>query len=162
MSPKIGIVIDTRGYIMPSSLRPLDRLRAACNVAETEGKRIRFDGAHGVARHSVTGGWFALNTLDPRRVSPLGAALLVAQPNRKDDDIIAATAEALNASVDWVWGMWDGFENVVQTGRLQGPSKDVYQYGLRAGHLLFGELTVECIECGERRYRRDLTCHTCE
>lgn len=159
MSPKIGIKVDISPYAA-ASMRPIDRVRMAVNVVESDGKRIALDGTHGVGRGSITGNWVADGLQRPRRVSLLGAICLVMQPpiaTVVEDGVV----EALEMPADWVAGLADGFVGEINVALLGRVTRDRYEVGLRAGHLLFAEVTVECAECGERRYRRDERCPAC-
>jgi hypothetical protein len=159
LSPKIGLSVDLRPYAA-ASMRPLDRVRMAVNVVESDGKRIALDGTHGVGRHGMTGGWIADGLQRPRRVSLLGAICLVFQPPEATV-VEAGVAEALEMPEDWVAGLADGFVGEINVAHLVHKSRARYEVGLRAGHLLFGEVTIECAECGTRRYRRDDRCSAC-
>jgi hypothetical protein len=156
LSPKIGLVIDARPYAA-ASLRPIDKARMAVNVVESQGMRIALDGEHGVGRNGMTGGWVADGRQRPRRVSLLGAICVVMQPMMALACEEGA-AEALEVSEDWVAGLADGFLGEINSDQLRRPSRELYLVGVRAGHLLFAEVTVECAECGMRRYRRDERC----
>lgn len=159
MSPKIGMKLDARPYAA-TSLRPLDRVRMAINVVESQGMRVTLDDDHGVGRHKITGGWIADGPYRPRRVSLLGAICLALQP-MSGDTVEGGAACALEVSADWLWGLWDGFQNGVQVSILQGPAGELYLDALRGGHMVFAEVTTECPECGERRHRREHECHAC-
>lgn len=159
MSPKIGIAFDARPYAA-HSLRPLDRARMAVNVVESQGMRIALDGEHGVGRHGLTGGWVADGRQHPRRVSLLGAICIVCQPPMSLA-VEEGVAEALETSEDWVAGLAHGFLGEVDNEQLRRPSRELYLVGVRAGHLLFAETTVECTACGTRRYRQDGPCRIC-
>ena len=156
MSPKIGIVVDVRPYAAASG-RPIDRARVAVNVVESQGMRIALEGDHGVSR-GFTGGWSADGRQHPRRLSLLGAICFVFQPLGGGDVVEDGAVEALETSRDWVIGLADGFRGDISVPQLAFPSRRLYEVGLRAGHLIFAEVTVECAECGERRYRRDEHC----
>jgi hypothetical protein len=159
LSPKIGIVVDARPYL-PASMRSIDRVRMAVNVVESQGKAIALDGEHGVDRHGMTGGWVANGRQHPRRVSLLGAICIVFQPPQALA-VEEGAAEALEVSAAWVAGLADGFVGEVTVPHLTKLNRELYKVGLRAGHLLFAEVTVECPECGARRYRRDERCSVC-
>jgi hypothetical protein len=159
LSPKIGIRVDVGAYVA-ASMRPVDRVRMAVNVVESQGKYIALDGEHGVDRHGMTGGWVANGRQHPRRVSLLGAICLVFQPPQALA-VEEGAAEALEVSETWVAGLADGFLGEISVAHLARPSRELYKVGLRAGHLLFAEVTSECAECGARRYRRDDRCAVC-
>jgi hypothetical protein len=157
MSPKIGTSVSVKHYL-PASLRPLDLVRMAANVLEAQGLHVALDGTHGVGRNAVTGGWAS----DRRRaqVSLFGAICLVLQPSQSSE-IDAGVAEALNMSPPWVTGLGHGFAGEADAAWLERFDRRLYLAGLRAGHLLFGELTKECADCGERRGRGDELCPVC-
>jgi hypothetical protein len=166
VSPKIGILIDTRKYAA-ASLRPLDRARMAVNVVESQGMRVALDlDDHGV-RSVIGGGWVAASRYSPRRVSVLGAICIVFQPSLRTplttiaSDLEPAAATALDVAPVWLAGMRDGLDGQADAGPLGDLRRALYLDGLRAGHLLFAELTVECSECGGRRYHREQRCSAC-
>jgi hypothetical protein len=151
--------INVRDYAA-TSLRPIDRVRMAVNVVTSQGMRIAIDGVHGVGRHGMTGGWIADGRQHPRRVSLLGAVCLVCQPIEALV-VEEGVAEALDVHEIWVQGVADGFLGEVNDRALRLPTRELYLVGLRAGHLLFAEVTVECAECGTRRALGDGECALC-
>lgn len=159
MSPKIGMALDARPYVA-RSLRPIDQVRMVANVVESQGMRVALDGEHGVGRHRITGGWIADGPYRPRRVSLLGAVCLVMQPPMSLT-VEDGALEALDVSEGWLTGLWHGFHNEADVLLLGGPCRALYLDGVRAGHLLFAEMTIECEACGERRHRSDVVCRGC-
>ena len=159
MSPKIGMRFKVGGYATVTR-RPLDRARVAVNVVEAQGMRVVLDGEHGVGQHAITRGWVAEGPHHPRRVSILGAVCLAWQP-QEGPTVEAGALEALDVSPDWLRGLWDGFHAGADVEQLTGPSRELYLDGLRAGHLLFAELTTECRECGKRRHKNAPICRGC-
>lgn len=159
MSPKIGLLLDVRSSAA-LGLRPIDRVRMAIAVCEAGGMKVALDGSHGVVRHRITGNWIARGPWIPPRVGPLGAVCVVDQP-MAGDDVEAGAAEALEVSGDWLRGLRDGFEGEACVDLITGPSRELYLDGVRSGHIIFAEVTVECRECGTRRHRRDERCSDC-
>jgi hypothetical protein len=153
VSPKIGMGIDITSW-RPRSRRPLDKLRAAARQIEAQGLVICLDCDHGVGRHEHTGNWLADGRHVPRRVSIAGAVCLALQPVH-GLHVEEAAAAALEVSWDWFLGVLDGWGNDPQTVLLEGASQALYRDGVRCGHLLFAELTVECPDCGVRIYHQD-------
>lgn len=161
VSPRISTRLNAGVFLVPSR-RPLDRVRVAVNVVESQGMRVDLGGEHGVGQHSVTRAWIADSAYRPRRLSILGALCYVNQPQAGPDLEHGACEVLEDASPDWVRGLWDGFHGGADLALLAGPSRELYLDGLRAGHLVFAEITVECPECGERRHRRDEICRGCK
>lgn len=156
MSPKIGTSIGVMHYL-PASLRPIDLVRMAVNVVESQGLHVALTGDHGV-RRIVSGGW----TAEGRRaqVSLFGALCLVLQPPRSSE-VDAGAVEALRSSPTWATGLAHGFAGEVEGSWLERFDRRLYLEGLRAGHLIFGEVTKECAACGVRRGRADGECQAC-
>jgi hypothetical protein len=150
------------GAWTPRSQRPIDKLRAAVRAVEDQGLRICLDCDHGVGRHAVTGGWVADTPYRPRRVSLAGAVCLVLQP-AQGLVVEEAAAAALDVAWEWFLGALDGWQAdpYGQASALVGASREHYRDGLRAGGVLFAELTIECSACGARRYHQDPKCGAC-
>lgn len=160
MSPRIGMGLGLWPFAeAASAMRPLDRARAAVLVVEAQGIRVAVGEEHNVGKHEVTHGW-VIDRPQLRTVSLVGAICLALQPV-DGDEVEDGAAAALECSVDWLAGLRDGWESDAQTTLLTGASRELYLDGVRAGHLLFGEMTVECRECGERRYVRVESCLAC-
>jgi hypothetical protein len=155
LSPKIGTSVGVRAYLSPS-LRPLDLVRMAANVVEAQGLHVAIDGEHGVQRDAA--GWAAERRR--KQVSLFGAICLVLQPTGSSE-VEAGAAEALNTSPTWVTGLAHGFAGEVDGSWLERFDRGLYLEGLRAGHLIFGEITRECPSCGGRRGRADEECAAC-
>lgn len=157
VSPRISAGIDITGWV-PRSLRPLDRVRAAVAIVEAQGLKLSLQREHGVGRHQVTGSWVAEGPYRPRRVSLAAAVCLVLQPEGLEPEDGAAAA--LDVAAEWVSGMLDGWDGDAHVEPLQGAAREHYLDGLRAGHVLFAELTSECGGCGGRSYGKD-SCRAC-
>lgn len=155
VSPKIGVAVSLAAV----SDRPAGRLRAAVRLVEAQGIRVSPGiSARVVARHQLTGSWRLESRQQPRAVSPLGAACLAFQP-LDGAEVEDGAAVALEASWDWLAGVSDGFEGQASTILLAGASRELYLDGVRVGHLLFGELHIECPECGHWRHSGTPVCN---
>jgi hypothetical protein len=159
MSPKISMTVNV-GEWTPRSRRPIDKIRAAVKAVESQGIRICLDCDDGVSRHLTTGGWVADSRYRPKRVSIAGAVCLVLQP-AQGLTIEEGAAAALDVSWDWWVGVLDGWQADAQSVLLCGASRDHYRDGMRVGSLLYAELTVECVDCGERRNHKEQLCRSC-
>lgn len=158
----IGLVVDV-GKFLPRSTRPRDQLRAAIEIVEAQGVHLCVGGCdeHGVYRHPVTGGWAVDCPKHPRLVTLAGAVCLAFQPQGMGEfsrDVIEMAASTLDTSADWIRGLLDGWECEARPTILAGPTRRLYLDGVRAGHLLFGEFTIECPSCGTHRYRKERDC----
>lgn len=152
MSPRIGTTLVLGPHAqLAAARRPIDRVRAAVAVVEGQGIHVRAGAEHNVGKHEVTHGW-VIDRPRRRSVSIVGAICLAMQPV-DGDEVEDAAASALECSADWLSGLRDGWEGDAQTTLLDGASRSLYLDGVRAGHLLFGEVTIECEACGARRYR---------
>lgn len=158
LSPKIGMGVNVSGWA-PRTARAIDRLRATVATIEGQGMKLSVQREHGVGRHAATGGWVADGPYRPRRVSLAGAVCLALQPPQGLGPEDGA-ASALDVAPEWMLGVLDGWDGEAQVEPLQGAAREHYLDGLRAGHLIFAELTAECQGCGTRLYRQD-SCRAC-
>lgn len=157
MSPRIGTTI-TLAQLVPASDRPLDILRAACRIAIAQGLRIRAQEESGVALAELGVGW--RTTHHRREVNLAGAVVMARQPEplSREDQADVVAARVLDVTWMWVLGAVDGWSNEPNPQLLTGVDRDVYLLGVRAGGLVFAELTIECPCCGDRRLPLDDDC----
>lgn len=149
MSPKITTSISLVG-LAPASDRPLDILRAAFRMALEQGLRVRAQEEPGVEL-AIGGAWRA--THHRREVNLVGAVAMALQPipTSKEEGPDVAAARALGVTWMWVLGAVDGWACDPNAQLLTGADRDAYLVGLRAGGLLFAEMTIECPVCEKRR-----------
>ena len=156
MSPKISTTIDL-AKLAPASTRPRDLLLACFHQAVARGLRVRDRGGYGagIERDPETGQWVPGPDLT---VDLAGAVALALQPDRRapgregeDPDIVMA-ARALDVHWWWMLGAIDGFANASTPTLEQGASRSDYRDGVRAGHLLYAAVTIDCPVCGTRRF----------
>lgn len=161
MSPKIGTTVGLAPFAQAAeAATPIDLVRAAVRICEAQGIRVGAAASigHNVGRHEITRGWVVDG---PRRVISLAGAVCVALQPLDGEEVEDAAAIALEASWPWLCGLWDGWEGDAQTTMLTGMARPLYLDGVRAGHLLFGEMTVACARCGLRRFTADAVCGNC-
>jgi hypothetical protein len=84
---------------------PLTIIREAIEAARLQGIRIRI-GSHGVEFAPDTSRW--IRDPDEGGVDPIGAAILLKQPQL--DDVDEAAAAAVNAPIPWTAGCSDGLQ----------------------------------------------------
>jgi len=156
LSPKSIASVSLLG-LTPASDRPLDILRAAFRLALQQGLRVRAQEEPGVEL-AMGGAWRA--THHRREVNLVGAVAMALQPipTSREEGADVAVARALGVTWTWVLGAVDGWGCDPNAQLLTGPDREAYLDGVRAGGLLYAEMTIDCPACETRRLPVDDDC----
>lgn len=164
MSPSIGMGLQIAPLAERDAATPLGRVRQAIRRAEAQGIRIiRLPPACGCGVEAGADGWVRRPDC-PQGVTPLGAILLVHQPDPEFHEGIptSAAAMALNVSEPWCAGLEDGWGGAPTDRMAMGVhSATLYMAGYHAAARLFAERTVDCEICGHVRHRSETDCSGC-